>query len=246
MIIILGLDGLEYDYVMKFDCQNLFQQSFGRTDLSEFTELKTVILWSSFLAEKNMEQEINQKGELWDFKLPPARTFFANFKRWKAIDVPGLTYRDEEHRLERVKLKDFFDKKASLEEYDRVIFQNHQKNKTEFWSALEENHEILMGYFDLADAIGHLSFGITSKMKLIYQELDDLVGQVKTKFNGPLLIIADHGMKAVGRFGDHHGGGFWSMNSKLLPVSVRSRQPGAQPNPGITEIFKIFINENKT
>jgi len=41
---------------------------------------------------------------------------------------------------------------------------------------LDDDYEIQMGYFALADAIGHLSFGITSKMKIVYQELDELAG----------------------------------------------------------------------
>lgn len=58
-----------------------------------------------------------------------------------------------------------------------------------------------MCYFDLADMIGHLGFGIKEKMKIIYEE--------RLKEGDKLLIISDHGIKAIERYGDH---GFYSFN----------------------------------
>ena len=71
-----------------------------------------------------------------------------------------------------------------------------------------------MGYFALADVIGHLSFGIKSKMRIIYHELDEIAKKVEKKAE-KLLIISDHGMKPVGRFGDHSNYGFWSFSEKV-------------------------------
>ncbi len=53
MIVILGIDGLEYEYVKKFNVKNLMQESFGKTNISEFSEPRTMVLWSSFLTGKN-------------------------------------------------------------------------------------------------------------------------------------------------------------------------------------------------
>jgi len=50
MLTILGIDGLEYDLVVKFGCKSLMQESFGMTDLSAFKEPRTVVIWSSFLS----------------------------------------------------------------------------------------------------------------------------------------------------------------------------------------------------
>lgn len=228
-MIILGLDGLDYSYVKNFNCRNLMQKSCGYTDLSDFSEMKTIVLWSSFLAQMNMEKEIGGKGILWDFKLHLERTFFSHFKNWQALDVPGFTYDDNIHSQERHKLKDFFDKKGTIEDYEQVIFCNHQKNKEIFLKMLDEPYDILMAYFALADAIGHLSFGITSKMRIVYQELDDLAAIVAKKKNDDLLILSDHGMQAVGRFGDHAQQGFWSSSSHI-----------PQDNLKITQLFRIF------
>ena len=172
------------------------------------------------------------KENLWEFKLAAEQTFFLRFKKWKAIDVPGFTYLNEKHKKQREKLKGFFDKKVTIDEYDRVAFGNYKDNKNEFFNSLKKKNEIVMGYFDLADAIGHLSFGMRSKMKIIYEELDDLVKQVKRKIKGETLILSDHGMKSIGRFGDHANYGFWSCHLKC-----RLR------NPRITELFDIFIKK---
>jgi 3-hydroxyacyl-CoA dehydrogenase len=71
-----------------------------------------------------------------------------------------------------------------------------------------------MGYFDLADAIGHLSFGVVDKMKTVYEELEDLAKEIKGS-DDFILVISDHGMKAVGRYGDHTKKGFYSANHRL-------------------------------
>ncbi len=218
---ILGLDGLEYEYVKEFNCKNLMQTSFGKTDISEFSEPRTVVLWSSFLAGKNLEKRVLALGkEFWKFKLKPEETFFSKFKKWKAIDVPGFTYKYEKHQKEKELLKGFFDGNVSIKEYDKVAFENHKENKEEFFRELDRGYEIIMGYFALADVIGHLSFGIKTKMKLIYQELDEIAEKTK-KVCEKLLIISDHGMKAVGRFGDHSNYGFWSLNLSIKKEKLK-------------------------
>ncbi len=229
MIIILGLDGLEYNYVKEFNCKNLMQENFGKTDISEFTEPRTVVIWSSFLAGKNLEKRILALGKnFWKFKLKPEETFFGKFKKWEAIDVPGFNYKFEKHNKEKQLLKKYFEDKNILEEYDKVAFENHKENKKEFFEVLNKDFDIVMGYFALADVVGHLSFGIKSKMKIIYKELDDIAKKVR-KLNEKTLIISDHGMKAIGRFGDHNSYGFWSSNFEI-----------ELKNPKITEFKKII------
>lgn len=231
MIVILGLDGLEYEYVKEFNCKHLMQASFGKTDISEFTEPRTIVIWSSFLAGKNLEEKILSLGkeDLWMFRVKPEETFFSSFKTWRAIDVPGFTHKYENHKRERELLKAFFKERTTVGEYDKVAFENYKENKEEFFEVLEDDYEIIMGYFALADTIGHLSFGLKNKMKIVYKELDNLVRKTEDNVDGKILIISDHGMKAIGRFGDHSSYGFWSTScgTKL-------------ENPKITEFRKII------
>lgn len=123
------------------------QACFGKTDISEFSEPRTVVLWSSFLAGKNLEKRILALGkEFWKFKLKPEETFFSKFKKWKAIDVPGFTYKYKKHQKEKELLKGFFKGNVSVREYDKLAFENHKENKEEFFEELNKGHEILMGY----------------------------------------------------------------------------------------------------
>jgi hypothetical protein len=211
-MIILALDALDLHQVKKFNCKNLMQTEYGQTDLSNFKQERTVVLWASFLTGKNMEKEIPIKTQ-WEFQLSPEQTFLRFFKTHKTVDMPALSYKQQNHAEERKLLKGYFEDEATVEEYEAVIWRNHEENKKEFFSNLEK-FDLVIGYFNLADSIGHLSFGITEKMAEVYRELDQIANEVKDSSN-PILIISDHGMKAVGRYGDHTRNGFYSFNRKL-------------------------------
>jgi len=225
-MIILGLDALDKNMVEKFNCKNLKQTEYGETNISEFELERTVVLWASFLTGKNMEKNIPLK-EQWDFKLKKGETFFKYFNSYKTIDVPAFSHKEKIHEEERKLMKGYFENKNSIEEFDNVVWQIHEENKSEFFDSLE-NIEILMGYFNLADSIGHMSFGDHKKMKNVYKELDSIAREIKNSDNF-IIIVSDHGMKAVGRFGDHSKHGFYSCNQK---INLKT--------PKITDFFNII------
>jgi len=204
---------LDFSMVKKFNCKNLMQLECGQTDISEFELARTVVLWASFLSGKNMEARIPVKTQ-WEFRLSVKETFFQFFESYVAVDVPAFSLKGENHAEERRLLKAYFDDEASVEEYDAVVWRNHEENKKDFFKALGRS-DLVMGYFDLADAIGHLSFGITEKMKTVYEELEKLTGEVKSSVDDFILVVSDHGMKPVGRYGDHSKNGFYSANRRL-------------------------------
>ncbi len=157
-MIILAFDALDENMVEKFKCKNLMQVEYGKTDISDFKLERTIVLWASFLTGKNMEDRIPIKGQ-WHFTLNEGETFFTFFDSYKAIDVPSFSFKSN-HALERKLLKNYFEDKCNVEDYEEVVWKNHGENKREFLENFE-NFECLMGYFNLADAIGHLSFGDT-------------------------------------------------------------------------------------
>lgn len=212
-MIILALDALDFSMVKKFKCENLMQLECGQTDLSGFRLERTVVLWASFLTGVGMEEKIPVETQ-WKFKLNPEETFFRFFKTYEAVDVPAFSLKDKNHAEERRLLKAYFDDGASVEEYDAVVWKNHEENKKDFFSCLGR-FDLVMGYFDLADAVGHLSFGVPEKMETVYSELEDLAGEVKLSSNDFVLAVSDHGMKPVGRYGDHTKNGFYSANRGL-------------------------------
>jgi hypothetical protein len=234
MIVVLAIDALEYDLVEKFRCGNLMQTFYGKTDISEFSEPRTMVLWSSFMTGKNMEQEILALGDkgMWNARIDTARTFFSKFDNPAIIDLPGYNYDIPQHAAERDLLTKFFETKSNPEKesvreaYNRVAFDHHKKIKRDFSQALGESHDLVLCYFSIADVIGHLNFGNTLLMKMIYHDLDEIAGSVDL----PLLVVSDHGMKAIGIFGDHSSYGFWSTGAYDLGV------------PKITDFTEIVLD----
>ena len=126
--------------------------------------------------------------------------------------MPAFSFK-QDHAEERKFLKNYFDDKSTIEEYDAAVWKIHEENKKEFLASVGKS-DLVMGYFNLADAIGHLSFGIIDKMKDVYSELEGLAKETKSS-NVFTLVISDHGMTAIGRYGDHTKNGFYSTNKKL-------------------------------
>jgi hypothetical protein len=188
------------------------QKEFGQTDITNFQEPRTIVLWASFLTGKKMELRIPIKGQ-WEFQLNKEETFLRFFENPETIDVPAYSYKQENHKKERQLLKAHFNENATIQEYDKLIWKNHETNKKQFLNSLGK-HDLLMAYFNLADAIGHLSFGVYAKMKKVYTELENLAAKIKNT-DDFTLIISDHGMKAIGRYGDHTMNGYYSTNRKL-------------------------------
>jgi len=187
------------------------QNEHGQTDISDFNLERTVVLWASFLTGRNMETDIPTKTQ-WEFKLPTQETFLPFFKTFTSIDVPAYSHK-KIHEEERRLLKAYFNDQATVQEFDAIVWKIHEESKKEFFDSLGK-FDLIMGYFNLADSIGHLSFGIQEKMKLIYQELDRMTEEAKSSEDF-ILVISDHGMKPLGRYGDHTKNGFYSANKKL-------------------------------
>jgi hypothetical protein len=214
-LIILALDSLDINLLLRYKNRYLKQEEYGLIDISDFKILRTVVLWASFLSGKNMEHEIPlDTVNLWRFRLETEKTFFQFFDSYKAIDVPAFSLKQQNHSRERSFMRKYFDDEISVEDFDSLVWRNHERNKKDFFKSLGK-FDLVMGYFDIADAIGHLSFGITKKMKEVYIELDKIAKEVKSSFEDFILIASDHGMKQNGRYGEHCYNGFYSMNNKL-------------------------------
>ncbi len=212
LMIILALDALDLKQVERFNCHHLLQTEYGETSLTGFKQERTVVLWASFLTGKNLEASIPVETQ-WTYRVHSEKTFLPYFTTHKTIDVPAFSFNQKAHVEERRMLKGVFDETVTIEAYDAVVWRNHEKNKEAFLKAIG-NFDLVMGYFNLADAIGHLSFGINDKLAVVYEELDHIAEAVKDS-NDLLFIISDHGMKAIGRYGDHSRNGFYSFNQEM-------------------------------
>jgi len=238
MIVVLAIDALEFHKVEEFNCSNLKQKKYGKTNISEFSQPRTMVLWSSFMTGLNKEKEVLADGkEMWNKKWGADETFFSKFKKPVVIDLPGFSYDLKAHERSRGFLKEFFEaknpdeKETIRKKYNDDALKHHGKVKKQFLDALESDSDFVLGYFSVIDVIGHLNFGNNSLMKMLYKELDDIAKLIIEKGH-TLLVLSDHGMKAVGRFGDHSDYGFWSTSFDC-----------GLSNPKITDFSEFIENE---
>lgn len=214
MIVVLAIDALESTLVESFRCTNLMQDYHGRTNISEFSFPRTMVLWSSFMTGTNKEKEVLSQGnrEMWNYRFDRKDTVFSAFENPVVIDLPGYSYDLAQHETERILLRSYFEafddaeKDGIRKAYNDHAFGHHRAIRQRFQQALTEDHDLVLGYFSIADVIGHLNFGNRVLMKVIYREFDEIAASVKV----PKVILSDHGMEAVGGFGDHSSYGFWS------------------------------------
>ena len=217
MNVVFAVDALEYEKVIEYGCEPLKQVAYGKTDISEFSEARTMVLWSSFITGQNKEDEVLGEGnqEMWHIRYPRQETVFNAYDDPLVLDLPGYNYDKDVHDRSRELLKKYFTheqgKEETLKAYNEEAFAHHRKIKDEFLTALEKDHDLVMGYFSAADVIGHLSYGDNNLMKMIYGDLESIAEKAAEKAD-KMLIVSDHGMVSVGRFGDHSTYGYWSLN----------------------------------
>ncbi|MFH1850255.1 MAG: hypothetical protein ABH879_08825, partial [archaeon] len=178
-MIVLAIDALELSLVEEFNCTHLMQDHYGKTDISEFSEPRTMVLWSSFATGKNQESRVLADGrEMWNVRFDVKDTFFSGYKSPKIIDLPGFSYDLKAHEKSRQLLKAYFEssdpdgKESIRKKYNDDAFSHHRKISSEFLKALKDGQDFLLGYFSLIDVIGHLNFGNRLMMKTIYREFD--------------------------------------------------------------------------
>lgn len=237
MIVVLAIDALECTLVESFQCTHLMQKYHGRTNISDFSLPRTMVLWSSFMTGLNKEKEVLAEGdkEMWNYRFDKNETVFSAFENPVVIDLPGYSYDLAQHEKERILLRSYFEatddvKKDQIRKaYNDHAFKHHRTIRDQFQQALLQDHDLVLGYFSIADVIGHLNFGNRMLMKMIYREFDEIAASVKV----PKIILSDHGMQAIGGFGDHSNYGFWSTEFMDLGT------------PKITDFRKI-IAEMKT
>ncbi|MBD3261546.1 MAG: hypothetical protein GF334_07690 [Candidatus Altiarchaeales archaeon] len=219
VIVVYAIDALEHILVEKFQNKNLMQTTYGKTDITQFSQPRTMVLWSSFMTCEDKEQAVLSLGDekMWGVRWPLEETFFKEFKNPKIIDLPGFNYDMDVHDKSRALLKEYFESedrqtKAEVKkQYNQDAYQHHRSVKKEFLESLEDGHDFVLGYFSAADVLGHLNFGNKTMMRMIYKDLDEIAAEVQKKTD-KILVLSDHGMKAIGEFGDHSEYGFYSTS----------------------------------
>jgi hypothetical protein len=119
------------------------------------------------------------------------------------------------NRKPKCSMKDKIEGVLSDSDYWDNVWDCFDETKRELLNNLDR--DLVMAWFCPADWIGHIWRGDMEIMQKTYRILDNFAEMVKEKFDGWILIAADHGMKPLGRFGDHTNlnYGFYSSNRKL-------------------------------
>ena len=272
-VFILGIDGLEYNFVEKYRLRNLKQVEYGKIDLSDMEEILTPVIWGSFVTgrvqlkrdvttikwdNKFVEflkkvsvkiglHKIKGKGKLieklgiahrrdhtWeDYKEKGVKTIFDYAKNPISLHVPTINDRSEFRKTAPL-LVEIIENRDKEYEYLRIFWKQFKEIRKEVYEKLNDNWDLFMVHFQLLDFLGHLYAGRPNiHLYKGYLAFDELVYKLKRKLEGVFfLIISDHGMKPLGRFGDHSEYGFWSSNIRL-----------GLKNPKITDFYQIIIEK---
>jgi len=113
-VAILGLDGLEYELVKKFDMKNLMQEEYGKTDLTDFDLIITPPIWASFLTGLPPEKHGIQEMYRWESSLLQRLAETSVGTRWlkritKSPKLKRLGFRKTYPRIRDKGIKTMFD-----------------------------------------------------------------------------------------------------------------------------------------
>lgn len=220
-MIIIGFDGLDFDYVELFGLKHIVLKEHGRTDISYSNKIISIPLWSSFLAGKLVTQDQN-----WDYQLKDSETFYKNWDNYKIIDVPATThFKSELHRLERQSMKDYYEGRIPFYEFENKVWNIANKSKMELFRASRFKNVFV--YFTLPDSLMHHKpvFGDKDEIEFIYKWCDLIAKRIK-----PDIIVSDHGMKN----GSHTHNGYYAIN-KILNLE----------KPKFTDFYSIIRDWNE-
>lgn len=134
-------------------------------------------------------------------------TIFDDINDSIAISVPSFN-EDEVNRELSLMLVE-----APKSRVKSKVWSVFQDRKRRLFEALEKDWRLLMVHFFITDVIQHLYFYDSKYIESMYQEMDELVREVKSRIEGDtlVLVVSDHGQKK----GLHTPYGFYSCNRRL-------------------------------
>lgn len=247
-MIVLGIDALDGNLVEEFGCDNLKLKYNGKTDLSDYSDVRTVPIWASMVAGQNMEVPILAKvrregnAALWDYAVPDQETVFADFHS-VAIDVPGTVhYERKAHAKTRKLLAERFSQIDNPDIAGKIRIETEYRNHVighytsivqklpNFRKVSRPRAELYFIYFSIIDDMGHLFFHETRMLRAFYRTMDEIVASYrKIVRQEHMIVISDHGMKPMSpgsHFGEHTWNGYWSTSfadlGYLKPMELRT------------------------
>lgn len=256
-IIIIGIDGLEYDLVKKWKLKNLMQSEYGKVEvpIHPVTGVPhTVQVWSSFLTgeiqDLGLFETSNKIVSFFRFlrkkigfgigaskvlsKLNEVRRF-PELKQSTFVDegfsyynIPFYDLIEIEHSGEMGKFATGKISAKELKDYSEKGYKNDKKNILD--GAIKNNK--FFGYTNFFDTIQHSFYNDLEYLKKCYVDIDSFIGKMKKKLDSKtfLLIISDHGADlSDGMHSDH---AFYSSNKKI-----------GLKNPHIIDFYGLIMKQ---
>lgn len=257
-VFILGLDGLEYNLVHKWNLSNLLQEQNGKTKVPINKKVGEPIspqVWGSFLTGHVVDKEFDKTG----FRGPVAKilrflrgyiplslglgekvgattefpelaeTTFLDITDSKEINVPYYSFNNDIFKL----LAKGRRENMTLTQKIRILKELYVKNKNQIALAVSEGLPqcLTFAFMSFPDAICHQAWLRPKFIRQFYHDLDYFVYKLKNELNEDVLflIISDHGFNIKKGSHSHHG--FYSSNQPITPEPKR-----------ITDFFQLILS----
>jgi len=166
------------------------------------------------------------------FKKKGIRTLFDIVDNSIALNVPS--YQEWTTKELINSFHDAMKYSSRRDEFEERLWDFHEREVAECLRHIEQHDwKLIMAHFKFTDYFGHMFGGNLTKMWEVYTTADNLVTEIKTKIDSDdtlLLIMSDHGIRPIGKYGDHSDHGFYSLNQKM-----------DLNNPKITDFFPIIL-----
>lgn len=184
--------------------------------------LRTIFELIGFRRTHHVKKHFVKKG---------IKTIFDLIEDSIALDIPSYQeyYSAEISKALHDAIEDS-NKEAEFEAKSWKLFEKRRKKCIQYF---ESSWKLFMAYFNFTDHFGHVFRGNIARMFNVYQVADELVANFKARINNSstlFLVVSDHGMKTLGRYGVHSNHGFYSINKKL-----------GLSNPKITDFYYIML-----
>jgi len=261
-VLIIALDGLEFDIVKRYELRNLRQKVYGKIELNNFKKISTPFIWASFITGLPPEKHgvdsmrhwrspllqyarklsvklglrrVKGKGRIAEM-LGARKTYFTSeyYRKKKLETIFDLAENPLIINMPTWNAEDGYGTPKAINELSRrfLTTKNDDLERRlweEIWDNFNRQHErnlkligehnesdLIAVYYHTLDTIGHLWCGVEEKVEEAYMRFDEAVYQLKKAAgNCFALVVSDHGMKPVGRYGIHSEHAFYSMNINI-------------------------------
>lgn len=173
-----------------------------------------------------------------DLKERGIKTIFDYAEHPIAFSVPSYNEEPSASAFHKTDLlKGYYDGKVTGEEVKKRVWSSFERRKRNLTETLDRDKkwDLLMFYeHGATDLLGHIFRGNLTEMWEIYVQMDLFLKEVKEKIGDETftLVVSDHGMKPVGRYGVHSSYAFYSSN---IPLNLNF--------PKITDFKDIILEK---